>query len=171
MMPARTGSGTACKAVERNRSAIDARAGRSDDSRYEPRVAQDRLEQVRGRRLPVGPGHRDGGQLGSRIAEHESRDRPHRSPHRSNDDLRHVGRQPALDDDGARAGRDGARGEVVTVDRSAWDTEEQVSRNDVPVVERGAVDDRAGVALDLAAGGGRESADGDRREGPIHRSR
>ena len=80
---------------------------------------EDRVEQERGRRLAVRPGHRRDLERVGRPAEELGGRRPHRSAHARHDELWHVEVEPTLDDERDSAPLDRLRCEVVAVDRVA----------------------------------------------------
>ena len=84
------------RAVERHGAPVDAHAGRPDHAGREPGGAEHRLQEVGRRRLPVRAGDADQRHALGRPAEERRGDRPHRPPHRRDDDLRAADRRPAV---------------------------------------------------------------------------
>ena len=114
--------------VEWNGAAVDADAGGAHDARRQAGRAEDRLEQVRGGRLAVGPGHTDKREAFGRPGEERGGHRTHRPPDLRHDDLCARDGHGTLDDDGNGAGGLGRRGEVVSVHMVAGHAEEERAR-------------------------------------------
>ena len=95
---------------------------------------EDRPEQVRGRRLPVGPGDRRDGQPCGRVAEELDRRPRHRRTNTRHDQLRSLELEPALHDERCRSPLEGLGREVVAVRPRARDAEEQGVARHLPRV-------------------------------------
>src|SRR5581483_372958 len=86
---------------------------------------EDRLEYVRRGRLSVRPRHADHRELIRRTVEQLRAHRPHCGPDRWQEDLGHVDRQPALDDEGRGPANDRLGSEIVSVVNGSRDAEEE----------------------------------------------
>ena len=111
---------------------------RADDARGEAARAQQRLHQVRGRRLAVRPGDADEQELPRRVAVEGARELRERGPHRRDQHLRHrqVSDRLPLGDDDRGAPPDRVRDEAAAVLLEAGDRDEARAGLDAPRVAR-----------------------------------
>ena len=91
---------------------------------------EDGVEQEGRRRLAVRPGDADDVERGGRVAVERVGGGGHRPPRRLDQDLRHVDREVALDDERRSAPADRLAGEVVAVGGVARDADVQGSGHD-----------------------------------------
>ena len=107
---------------------------RPEEAGLATRGIEDRVQQERGRRLPVRARDARDLELLRRLAEEDvGRDR-HRLAHGRHDELRHVELERSLDDERGGAALDRLPGEVVPVDPLAADAEEERAGGDAPRV-------------------------------------
>ena len=145
----RLGGGAADRALH----PADHRLDRPQQAAARARVGrlQQRLQQERGRRLPVRPGHTHHPQLGARIPVEADRRRSHRGARGSHHHLGHPEPERTLDDECRGPARDRLRGEVVPVSLKAAHAEEQAPRRDRAAVVGEARDlDRSGLVRDAS---------------------
>jgi len=96
---------------------------------------EDRVEQVRGRRLAVRPRDPDHVELRARVAEEERRGGRHRAAHTGDDELGHPERERPLHDERGGTVGDGLGREVVPVGGMARHAEEERAGRRRPGVE------------------------------------
>ena len=99
-----------------------------------PGRLEHRVQQERGRRLPVRPRHAHDLELLRRLAEEGVRGDRHRCPAVGDDELRASHVELALDDQRGRAPLERFPRKVVAVDPGAADAEEQGAGHDIPRV-------------------------------------
>ena len=136
---------------ERLGPTVDPDAGSADDPRGPSVRSEDRLEQERGRGLPVRAGHADDRHRVGRPPVERRRDRPHRRADIRHVDLGHVQVQPAVDHDGRRPARDRVAREGMAVGRAPGHAEEQGARPRVVRAVADARDEHVAVASELGS--------------------
>jgi hypothetical protein len=159
------------RSLDRDGGSRDPGAGRPDHARRPSGRAEDRLQQVRARGLPVRPGDADRGQVLRGPAEHDRGHRSDRLADRADSGLRHTEGQPPLDDQGPGAGGERLGGMVVPVVVDPWDAEEERTGDD-----RSRVVARVGqrppvVVAHLSPCRGRRVRERDGGEEGVHRRR